>query len=226
MMVQGGHPLFDRSLLPARGEHWASSEQVLEWGRELLSGQWRVVARKSSEGRLALLLGKRTRTLTLGEQQVLSAYVEGFSSKRIALELGLARSTVSQRLASATVALGFQSRAELLFCAAHALNVPPSAKVQDAAVKAKALDQPGERVLLFCFEIAGAPLPAVLTPAEREVVHEVLAGKSNAAIAAARGASRHTVANQLAKIYRKLRVGSRWELMSRCPSMTLRPSLA
>jgi DNA-binding NarL/FixJ family response regulator len=209
-----------------RSERWASSEQVLEWGRELLRGHWHVVARKSYEGRLALLLERKTRPLTLGEQRVLSAYVEGLSSKRIALELGLARSTVSQRLASATVALGFQSRAELLFCAARSLRVLPSTNGQNALVKAKELEQGGARTLLFCFEIADAPLPEVLTRAEREVVHEVLAGKSNAAIAAARGASRHTVANQLAKIYRKLRVGSRWELMSRCPSILVQPSLA
>src|SRR6186713_2680035 len=116
MMVHGDLPMIDLSLQLARGEHWASSEQVQAWARELLHGQWRVVARKSFEGRLAVLLGPKIRPLTLGEQQVLSAYVEGFSSKRIALELGLARSTVSQRLASATVTLGFASRAELLFC--------------------------------------------------------------------------------------------------------------
>jgi DNA-binding NarL/FixJ family response regulator len=224
MMVQGG-PLLDRSF-PPRSDRWVSSEQVLEWGRELLRGQWRVVARKSYEGRLALLLAGRDRPLTLGEQRVLNAYVEGLSSKRIALELGLARSTVSQRLAGATVALGFQSRAELLFCAARALNALVAVNGQTPLVKAKELDQGWGRALLFCFEIDDAPLPDVLTPAEREVVHELLSGKSNAAIAAARGASRHTVANQLAKIYRKLRVGSRWELMSRCPTTLLRPSLA
>lgn len=217
-MVQRGYPLPDPSPVQTREERWASSGQVLEWGHEWLRGQWQVVERKSSRGRLALLLAARA-SLSAGEQQVLSAYVEGCPSKRIALDLGLARSTVSQRLASATVALGFQSRAELLLCTARALNPPPLAHAQEAMVKAKELDQAGERMLLFCFKLAEAPLPAVLTPAEREVVHEVLTGKSNAAIAAARGASRHTVANQLAKIYRKLRVGSRWELMSRCPKI-------
>ena len=151
---------------------------------------------------------------------MLGAYVEGLSSKRIALELGLARSTVSQRLASATVTLGFVSRAELLSCTARALAAAPALKSgEEPTVKAKELDQAGERQLLFCFRIAEAPLPTVLTRAEREVVHGVLAGKSNAAIAAARGASPHTVANQLAKIYRKLRVGSRWELITRCPKI-------
>ena len=220
-MVQRGYPLPDPSPAPTREERWASSGQVLEWGQEWMRGQWRVVERKSSRGRLALLLAARARPLSAGEQRVLSVYVEGCPSKRIALDLGLARSTVSQRLASATVALGFQSRAELLFCAARALTPPALVHAQDAMVKAKEIDQAGERMLLFCFKIAEAPLPAVLTPAEREVVHEVLTGKSNAAIAAARGASRHTVANQLAKIYRKLRVGSRWELMSRCPKIEL-----
>jgi DNA-binding NarL/FixJ family response regulator len=220
MMVQRDQPMVDFSLQLAGAERWASSEQVQAWGRELLRGQWRVVARKSFEGRLALLLGPQVRSLTQGEQQVLGAYVEGCSSKRIALELGLARSTVSQRLASATVTLGFASRAELLLCMARALVAAPTARARGAAfVNARELYQAGERQLLFCFRTGEAPLPTVLTRAEREVVHGVLAGKSNAAIAAARGASPHTVANQLAKIYRKLRVGSRWELMSRCPKI-------
>jgi len=220
MMVQGDQVPIDFASHQSHGERWASSEQVLAWGREVLDGRWRVLARRSLEGRLELLLGAPLRALTSGEQQVLGAHIEGFSSKRIALELGLARSTVSQRLASATVTLGFQSRAELLLCTARALAAaPPPRRGEEPTVKAREIHHDRERQLLFYFRIAEAPLPTVLTRAESEVVHGVLAGKSNAAIAAARGASPHTVANQLAKIYRKLRVGSRWELMTRCPKI-------
>jgi DNA-binding NarL/FixJ family response regulator len=202
-----------------RADRWASADQVLTWGRELLRGRWRVLARRSTEVRLALLFGSALRPLTLGEQQVLSAFVEGSSCKRIALELGLARSTVSQRLASVTVTLGFATRAELLSCTARALAAVQSAECHDeTAVNARELDRGGERLLLFHFRTTEAPLPT-LTRAEREVVHGVLTGKSNAAIAAARGASPHTVANQLAKIYRKLKVGSRWELLTRFPQL-------
>jgi DNA-binding NarL/FixJ family response regulator len=207
----------DLSRSTDRAGYWADSEQVRAWGRELLAGRWRVVERHGAKGRLALLLGAPTRLLTTGEQQVLYAFVQGFCNKRIALELGLAFSTVSQRLANATAALGFVSRAELLWCTARALaHAPPAARCGESSVSAMAVELSGERRLLFHFTTAEAHLPEVLTRAEREVVHGVLAGKTNAAIAAARGASRHTIANQLAKIYKKLAVGSRWELMTRC----------
>lgn len=54
-----------------------------------------------------------------------------------------------------------------------------------------------------------------LTAAERAVVGLAAVGLSNRAIAERRNASVRTVANQLAGAYRKLGVGSRFELMAR-----------
>jgi DNA-binding CsgD family transcriptional regulator len=48
-----------------------------------------------------------------------------------------------------------------------------------------------------------------LTPAEREVARFIAAGVSNAEIAWRRGSSQRTVANQAARIFRKLGVTSR-----------------
>ena len=50
---------------------------------------------------------------------------------------------------------------------------------------------------------------ATLTAAEQQVVDLALQGLPNEAIAARRGTSAGTVANQLASVYRKLGVGSR-----------------
>jgi DNA-binding CsgD family transcriptional regulator len=58
---------------------------------------------------------------------------------------------------------------------------------------------------------AGAVL-APLSPAEVAVAQLLLAGKSNASIACARGTSVRTVANQVANIFKKLDVTSRSEL--------------
>jgi DNA-binding CsgD family transcriptional regulator len=60
-----------------------------------------------------------------------------------------------------------------------------------------------------------ARLPAKLTSAERDVVALILAGKSNAQIANARGVALRTVANQVASILRKMRVGSRSALLAK-----------
>lgn len=67
--------------------------------------------------------------------------------------------------------------------------------------------------LVLSFEPPKVEMPASLTPAERDVVRGVLAEESNAAIAARRGTSARTVANQLASLFRKLGVGSRAELV-------------
>lgn len=50
---------------------------------------------------------------------------------------------------------------------------------------------------------------SLLTPSERDVARLARAGSSNAEIARLRGTSPRTVANQLARIYRKLGCGSR-----------------
>jgi DNA-binding CsgD family transcriptional regulator len=55
-------------------------------------------------------------------------------------------------------------------------------------------------------------LGAKLTRAERDVMLMIRAGHSNAQIAAARGSSPRTVANQVRSLYAKLGVSSRAEL--------------
>lgn len=73
-------------------------------------------------------------------------------------------------------------------------------------------------VFSFPFD-AGATAPSVctlLTDAELAVTRLVLEGQGNAAIAKARGTSVRTVANQLASIFSKLEIGSRWQLAALC----------
>lgn len=56
---------------------------------------------------------------------------------------------------------------------------------------------------------------ASLTPVQRAVVEDVVHGHSNAEIARRRGCSPRTIANHLAAAFRKLGVGSRFELVAR-----------
>jgi DNA-binding CsgD family transcriptional regulator len=55
-------------------------------------------------------------------------------------------------------------------------------------------------------------LPSSLTMTEREVAHLAALGMSTAQIASLRRASRRTVENQLARVFRKLKIASRGEL--------------
>jgi DNA-binding CsgD family transcriptional regulator len=58
--------------------------------------------------------------------------------------------------------------------------------------------------------------PSGLTGAEQAVVGLVIEGKSNAEIAAQRGTSVRTVANQLRSVYAKLGISGRAQLLRAC----------
>lgn len=68
------------------------------------------------------------------------------------------------------------------------------------------------RTLVLSFRIPATDWPSQLTSTEAEIARDVLAGLSNAEIARRRGTAVRTIANQVASIYRKLRVRSRLEL--------------
>jgi two-component system, NarL family, nitrate/nitrite response regulator NarL len=74
-----------------------------------------------------------------------------------------------------------------------------------------ALESSDGEVAILSFALP--PDGVTLSRAEIEVVTHILAGHSNAAIAALRKTSPRTVANQISNIYRKLGVGSRLELV-------------
>jgi DNA-binding CsgD family transcriptional regulator len=67
--------------------------------------------------------------------------------------------------------------------------------------------------VVFSFSSGGVSAPPGLSAAEREVARAALEGRSNAEIAALRGTSVRTVANQLQSIFRKLGVSGRTELI-------------
>ena len=71
---------------------------------------------------------------------------------------------------------------------------------------------PAGEVVVFSYAVDAPELPDSLSAAEREVAAAVLRGETNARIAAARGTSVRTTANQVASVYRKLGVRSRSEL--------------
>ena len=73
--------------------------------------------------------------------------------------------------------------------------------------------EPGR--ILFIQPITRMADLSSLSVAERDITRRLLDGHDNARIARERGTSRRTVANQVASIFRKLRVSSRGELSAR-----------
>jgi DNA-binding CsgD family transcriptional regulator len=156
---------------------------------------------------------------------VLSFLLQGYSTKSMALELGLSTSTVWSRRESALEKLGVRSVAEL------SLLLPTPALRGDAdgegPRREKAISCPtpflalpvaaeGSAFILFAVAIPPLEPPGELTDAERAVVRGVIEGRSNRQIAAARATSPRTVANQLQSAFRKLRVSGRAELLHLC----------
>lgn len=72
-----------------------------------------------------------------------------------------------------------------------------------------------EAYFALSYEQPAWRLPANLTRAEREVVQAILDGVSRTRVAQLRGTSERTIANLLARAFRKLGVQSRMELAAR-----------
>jgi DNA-binding NarL/FixJ family response regulator len=125
--------------------------------------------------------------LSAREAQVARYLLEGASDKSIALELGVAVSTVSTFTRRVRSKLGCRPGEELLALAAPAR-----------------LGNVHRRLDLF----------ERLTPSECEVASELLVGRSHADIAQRRGVSVRTVASQCAAVFRKCGVSGRRELAS------------
>jgi DNA-binding NarL/FixJ family response regulator len=66
--------------------------------------------------------------------------------------------------------------------------------------------------LVVSFPIPRADFDGLLSATETEIARSILAGLSNADIARRRGTAVRTIANQVASIFKKLRVRSRLEL--------------
>jgi DNA-binding CsgD family transcriptional regulator len=171
----------------------------------LASGRWSLI--RTGRGRYVVYenpaFAPDPRVLT-ERQRIIAQYVAlGHSNKLIAYQLGCAESTVSNTLTTIRRKLRVRSRAEIARLVGE-LSSTPATWVDDGAVR-----------YAFGACADSAPIRAhvgALTDAERAVAAQVVQGKSNREIAAARGASERTIANQIASVFAKAGVHSRAEL--------------
>jgi DNA-binding CsgD family transcriptional regulator len=96
---------------------------------------------------------------------------------------------------------------------------------------------PNDALEVSTFEVAGERMAVIalplstlggvpLTVAEHRVAVEILAGRSNAEIARTLGISLRTVASHVARLLKKLGVGSRAELAAKLPQLGPSPMKA
>lgn len=173
------------------------------WDR-LAAGTWTVDDRRDTEEVRYLLIAPVSSAMVLHhrlsrrEREVIELAESGEPMKNIGFALGISEATATSYFACARMKTGFASRQELIFWANRLKTGIVSVTRED-----------GTWTLVTP---AVAPADTPLSKAEHEVVARAAAGLSNAQIAASRGVSARTVANQLASAFRKLGVASRFEL--------------
>jgi DNA-binding NarL/FixJ family response regulator len=179
----------------------------LAW-QALISGRWSLAERIESDGKREYLAFENPpcsvayRELTENERAAVDLCGEGLSSKHVAYALGIAESSVSRHLNLAALRLGFRDRTALVRFAGQVTRSGPMTSDRLASI----------------------------TQAERSVLQMICQGKSNRAIADARGASERTVANQVVSLLRKTGAPNRRVLIviadSAMEEMTMAPPLA
>jgi DNA-binding CsgD family transcriptional regulator len=147
--------------------------------------------------------------------RLLSLILQGRMQKAVAIELNLAPATVTMAASRCLEAMGFECTATyapaFLVMAAYAhLNGRPEIMARST------LFHCGTRKgwIVSAERPDRTPLP-VLSRAEHAVVRLAVEGRTSLQIAAARGTSVHTISNQLARVFEKLAVGNRSQLLWR-----------
>lgn len=193
------------------------SANLLELWRELARGSTKVVDSFFSADRCYLLLANNVGAEPIGprRQEILEAVLSGLRQKNIAIDLGLAPSTVALNSRLALQSLGVSCRPSrahpLLMLAARATAEAPP----DVARSARFVSADGETL-----RVIGAPRPdgdlrKLLPSAELSVIRSLVEGFSYEEIAQLRGTSTRTIANQITAVFRRLRVSGRNELVQR-----------
>lgn len=180
---------------------------AMDLWKGLVSGRWSLVDRVDTDGKTLLVAHENApqatdpRGLTARERAIVELVLTGASNKEIGYTLGLGTGTVASYLREGMAKLGFEKRVDLMRLASLGDATAPRATTGDSELGVLVLER----------EKRGEQLP--LTTAERAVATLAVEGLSNAEIATRRGSSERTVANQLARIYEKLGIGSRAELV-------------
>jgi len=194
---------------------WALEQVTLDviWDR-FATGRWHVEDQFTTEARHYLVVKPNRPPEKELEVELLLRTLLGERQKVIALDTDRSPSTITTHLSMILAQMGFApkpARVPILLVAAAAAaagQVRLSARITRWATPA------GELIVLSTQRLDGH-LRTVLTPAECLVARLLVDGLSHREIAARRGSTTRTVANQVASIFRKLDVSGRRELLLR-----------
>lgn len=206
-----------RALGVRAAQHTGESFPVAELWQALVEGRMRVVDVFGESDRRYLLLREAGDARHRPPQRMVRALepiLLGSLQKTVALELGVSASTVTTMTTICMTRMGFGCRAlqapSLLVLAAYAHATSSTVTGITASFVVGATE----------YRVVSATRPepserSGLSAAEVDVACQLVDGYTRRQIAAARRRSVRTVTNQVASIYRKLRVGNRSDLVRR-----------
>ncbi len=195
-------------------QRWPSAPAASELWDELFSGRWKVTAQLSTETHcyLNLIAGAPASTalvISAQRQRLFERAVLGESQKLVAFEAGRSRAGVSSLLHECLRTLGlsckFRHLPLPLALIAHARANSGQASLVSISAETNSL--------VVTIRRPDQTLQRWLSASEYSVARLAMEGKSHAEIAAVRGTSQRTVANQLQSVFSKLKVSGRLELI-------------
>jgi DNA-binding NarL/FixJ family response regulator len=197
-----------RALVLAREKALARPELAL-WPA-LLDGRYTIADRFESSGKRYVVAFRNDTTaaplngLTSLERVVVQGVSAGVMEKVLAIDLGLSVPRVSNVLGGALRKLRLASAIELSLVASSSNSL-----TLDDNVLGKHI------VAAFRLDDESGDVLSSLTATERAVTADLLRGLSNREIAARRNRSERTIANQVASVLEKMKVGSRRALAAK-----------
>lgn len=191
---------------------------ALLW-REMVNGLCRVVDDFFTDDRCYLVLKP---TMDVGVARldgrrldILRGVLCGQGQKNIAIDLALAPSTVALNARLALEELGLRCKPSrvhpLLMLAAKSGSQPGSTQTGTLSF----VDEGPEQLRVVSVPRPDRRLFRVLPPAELAVIRLLVEGKRYDEIAALRGTSTRTIANQITAVFRRMRASGRNELLLR-----------
>jgi DNA-binding NarL/FixJ family response regulator len=207
-----------RSLAVSCDAVYGRSFQLSQLWVELCSGRVRLCETFATEQRYYAVIERipashrtaiRARSL-----DILTRVLLGENQKVIAVDLGLARSTITANMQVGLRIMGVRGKAHrapmLLTMAAFSAHRSGGASGRRSQLTTS---EPGEPLSIVSVWRPDLDFPVPLSNAERIVLQALAAGFSHAEISTLRATSPRTIANQIAAAFRKLGVSGRGELL-------------
>ncbi len=213
---QLGRDIDVQALIDRVSEHPDGDYPLYDVWSHLTQGQWQAVDAVCREATCYLIV-RHQRELSLPVRQqrlrVLERMLHGYGQKILAMDLGVACSTVAATAKQALAAMGFDCLPSRVPLALVLVAQASDDEARSQTGKICSFTHDGGDYYILGLERPDRHLERLLPPAEVEVMKARIEGQSHQLIARVRRTSQRTIANQLASACRRLGVSGRLEII-------------